>query len=158
MGQSNKTYEIMYFLPITAEAEEIKQIKSKVNEILTKHQATIITEEEIGKRKLAYMIKRARHGYYILTAFSAQPNSIAQINHQIELMPEVLRHRIVIKPQNTQSSQAPSTGSTTEGRDEQKSQPSAQAEKSGQVDIKELDKKIDELLSEDLTDDLKEKL
>lgn len=154
MEQLTRTYEMLYFLPITAEADEIKQIKSKINEILTKLQATIVTEEEIGKRKLAYMIKRARHGYYILTTFNAQPASINLINHQIKLMPEILRHRIVIKPQNTQSTQrTESQPNKSESTTDQ--EPGDQTTK---VDIEELDKKIDELLSEDLTEDLKEKL
>ncbi len=160
MDQANRTYEIMYFVPITAETEEIKQIKAKVNEILSNHQATIITEEEIGKRKLAYMIKRARHGYYVLTTFNALPESISQINHQIELMPEVLRHRIVIKPQNTQSTQVQNSQSAD--HTEEKPAPAKPKEnkitETDKVNIEELDKKIDELLNDDLTGDLKEKL
>ncbi len=172
-----RTYEILYFLPITAENEEIKNIKAKVNDILTKQQASIVSEEEIGKRKLAYMIKRARHGYYILTTFSCLPDKIGEINHQLELMPEILRHRIVIKPRHTKPSQQLSTDNTTQttksdnnelsslsSKDEQQSAQQKTTEKTkindnkDKIDIKELDKKIDELLSHDLTEDLKEKL
>ncbi len=172
-----RTYEILYFLPITAENEEIKSIKAKVNDILTKQQASIISEEEIGKRKLAYMIKRARHGYYILTTFSCLPDKIGEINRQLELMPEILRHRIVIKPRHTKPSQQLSADNTTPTVKTDNDKPSSPTSKDEQqplqqktteetkisgdkdkIDIKELDKKIDELLSHDLTEDLKEKL
>ena len=95
--QNLKEYEILYFVNIIHEAEEIKNIKQKVTEIITKNNGIIVKEDEIGKRKLAYMVKNARHGHYILTVFKCPLADAEKINRELELMPEIIRHKLVVK-------------------------------------------------------------
>jgi len=154
-----KEYEIIYFISVTLEEDDIKKIKNKVNAILNKHQATIIKEDSLGKHKLAYIIKQARHGYFLLITFTAPANEIATISHELKLMPEILRYKLAIKQKNTtaaaQSRIKPETplkpSSTTESSENitperKNAKPKEPKEK---VDIQELDRKIDELLSDD---------
>ena len=149
-SEKTRNYEILYFLPVTLSSDEIKSINHKVNEIITKHQGRILKEEDIGKHKLAYMIKNARHGHYILIVFSAQLDQVSKINHHLQLMPEILRHQLSIK-QDIKKVQVDLKKITRpedkpvkplQAKPEEKDTP---AEK---VDIHELDRKIDELLTE----------
>ena len=162
MDQLNKTYEMLYFLTITLSDEEIKTLKDKIHKLFEKQQATIIKEEDLGKRKLAYMIKRARHGYYFLIKFTAPPTAIRELNHQLELMPEIIRHRITIKQKNTmapikiKTTQTDSNNITsantknfpTPAENDKKTKLASQEQE--KVDSQELNRKIDELLSENI--------
>jgi len=145
-----KEYEILYLLSVTLSPDEIQAIKGKINDLIAKAGGIIIKEDELGKRKLAYMIKHARHGNYLLTIFKAPAAEINSINHELELMPEILRHKLVVKEdiktarvKETMEYKKPSI------KPEDKDRPKPKTEKEIKVDIEELDKKIDELLSED---------
>lgn len=149
-----KEYEILYFLPITLSPDETQAIKQKVNGIITKHTGVIIKEEEIGKKKLAYMIKHARHGYYIFIVFKSPPSVINDINHEIKLMPEILRHKLILKEsiKNIETEKKVrdiDKPSATELEKKQKQKKKKEIREETSVDVKELDKKIDELLAED---------
>ncbi len=161
MDQPNKTYEMLYFLAITLTDEEIKTIKNKIHEIFDKYQVTIIKEEDLGKRKLAYMIKRARHGYYALIEFNASPAIINNLRHQLKLMTEIIRYRIITKEKNTSSpiriknSKIDNTQTQTNkltktplsSSNVSKEETTSTTKK---VDTQELNRKIDELLSDNI--------
>ena len=153
--EKTKEYEILYFLSIALNDEEIKNIKHKLNQIIIDYKGAIIKEEDIGKKKLAYMIKNARHGYYILTIFSANPKVVSKIDHQIKLMPEILRHQLGIKENIKKLSPESSKTTVDEQKIDVKTKLSKDKAKDkekrpiGKVDIRELDRKIDELLGEE---------
>lgn len=145
-----KKYETLYILPITLETEEVKAVMKKVNDIITKHDGSIIKEENLGKRKLAYMLKRARHGSYALTVFSAPIDQANKINRELELMPEILRHQLSIKedikkPRIDLSKIISSDDKTTKPLKDTTKDDKFKDEK---VDTQELDRKLDELLTE----------
>ena len=146
-------YEILYLISITLEPEEIKNIKQKVADIITKNDGVIIGEEELGKKKLAFAIKHARNAYYVLTAFKSEPDIVAKINHQLKLMPELIRHRLVHKKNIKLPTTADKTAPTpfkpsTQHRTTQHPATTQEKNKDTAVDIHELDRKIDELLAE----------
>ena len=160
MEKDNKTreYEVLYFLPISVSTEEVEAVKQKISQFITKNDGLIIKEEDLGKKKLSYMIKRARHGYYLLTIFKIDPAAVQKIDHEITLMPEILRHRLALK-------QAIKRISTRSGLDQELRKPvlidkkpptdskkdidqASPPKPESKVDIEELDRTIDQLLEE----------
>lgn len=150
MLDNNKSYDLLYFLSITLETDEINTIKAKVAEVIKKYSGQITHEEELGKKKLAYNISRARHGHYLFAIFSAPGNAIKQIERELKLMPEIIRHKISLheeikipvrplapKPEKTDQPEIKSETLSEKPKKETK------------VDIQELDRKIDELLADD---------
>ena len=53
--------------------------------------------EKIGKKRLAYEIKKNREGYYILFNFEAKPDSIAELERNYRITDEVLKFIVVRK-------------------------------------------------------------
>jgi small subunit ribosomal protein S6 len=150
--ENYREYELFYFLPITLTPEEITVIKEKIGEIVAKYQGQIIKDEEYGKKKLAYQIKRIRHGHYILTILSLEPSTVAKVSHEIKLLPEIIRHRLVTKENiPLPRPESPSQVSLEEKQPETPEKPEFKTEKilGDKVDISELDRKINELLSDD---------
>ena len=156
-AQELKEYEILYFISISLEPDEIQAIKKKINDIITNRNGVIIKEDEIGKRKLAFMIKRARHGYYILTVFKSPTTEINNVNHEIELLPEILRHKIAIKEEikiveikdEVKPDKVEKEPKKEEEKTEDDTKDKKEDKKDSKVDIEELDRKIDELLAEE---------
>ena len=53
--------------------------------------------EEIGKKKLAYPIKKQAEGYYVLVNFSSNPEFIDELDRVYNITDEVIKHIVVKK-------------------------------------------------------------
>lgn len=99
--ERRETYEMMVIIPATLSDEEAVAAKSKISAVLVEHGANVTEEENLEKRKLAYPIKHVRQGFYHLYKFDAPTKSVAKLDAAYRLMPEVLRHLIVVRTVKT---------------------------------------------------------
>lgn len=151
MTNLTKEYELFYFLPITFTPEEVATTREKLNSIITKFNGALTTEEDLGKKKLSFPIKGARHGYYFLAHFTCQPEATGKINQEIKLLPEILRHFLTTKEEY----QTAHVAAYADAPKENLPPPPTSEEprpitETGQVDMQELDRKIDELLLDNI--------
>jgi len=89
-------YELLYIVPTQYTDAEVETIKGTVAGLIEASGSKISRHEILGKLKLAYPIKRVRHGSYVLAHFEAEPTALANIDRQLRLATEVLRHQIVV--------------------------------------------------------------
>lgn len=165
-------YELLYIVPGKYTEEELPPITESVKKILEKNQATIIKEENQGKKKLAYSIGENHYGYYVFMVFEVEGPALASIDKELRLMPEVLRHQIVNyldpakttgkaprpKPEETKTTfQAPTEEKTIiqsikEKKESQEQTDEAKKKETAKpkIDLDKLDEKLDELLKDDL--------
>ena len=149
----HKEYEIFYFLPITFTPEEVSSVREKISAIIEKFGGTITKEEDLGKKKLTFTIKGARHGYYFLLHFTCPPQGAAKVDQEIKLMPEIIRHRLVIKKDYKMPHVSNAYQATEKSEATPPLPPSVETKKeveTGKVDMQELDRKIDELLLDNI--------
>ncbi len=92
-------YEILYIVPSRFSETEIEGVTKQVQEVLQKSEAKIERVENLGKLKLAYPIKKERHGTYVLTYITVAPEKLSKIDLDLRLTDEVLRHVIVKRPE-----------------------------------------------------------
>lgn len=88
-------YEMLYIVSNKFTEEEVTPIVEKVNKMITKNGGTITYEEKWGKKKLAYPINHFNHGYYQLVEFDGKGENMAQIDREMRMSSEILRHQIV---------------------------------------------------------------
>jgi len=149
-------YELLYIVPATHSEEEVQPIKSKINAAVTKYGGRIMFEESLGKRKLAYPIKKFRHGHYLLVEFDAEPSEIKQLDDELRLTNEVIRHLIVrkdpraLKTKPTRQITGESVPLDTGSPDSTKARPIKQKGDENKVKLEDLDKKLDEILEGDI--------
>lgn len=91
-------YELLFFTSVANE-ERIGEIKKELTEILTNLGGTLLGEfTDIGKRKLAYPIKRNTHAFFSFVRFEMDDESkqnIPEVAKRISLFDKVMRHIIV---------------------------------------------------------------
>lgn len=168
-------YELLYIVGTQYTDAEVAEIQTKVAGMLEKVGAKIISNEVIGKIRLAYIIKKARHGSYVLVYFDAEPSVVAAFNRQMELMEEVLRHTLLIREPGAEARKFELTAYVPPLSEEGKrveSKPALVREKvarpetaeaapvtaqpidraEANMSIEELDKKLDEILEDDLSE------
>lgn len=93
-----KEYELLYIVGTQFTDQEITNIQSKIDEMLTQVGAKVLKTQNLGKIKLAYPIKKIRHGSYVLSYFDAEPSVIVDLNRRLSLAEEILRHTLLARP------------------------------------------------------------
>jgi small subunit ribosomal protein S6 len=88
-------YELVYIInPDTAE----DVLEAKVNSIgqfITSRDGVISSVDKWGKRKLAYPLKHYLEGIYVLTRFKISPARCKELEANLKISEEILRHLLV---------------------------------------------------------------
>ena len=90
-----RDYEAVFVF--RAEDEIFAQGKILVQEELTKAGATILKEEDMGARELAYSVRKETRGHYYFCETQVDPEKINEINQAVRLMDPVLKNLFVRK-------------------------------------------------------------
>jgi len=88
-------YESVIIINPNLEAESIKALIEKFSNLINNN-GKVDSVEEVGKKKLAYEIKKNKEGYYVIFKFEANPESIAELERVYRITDEVIKF-IVIK-------------------------------------------------------------
>lgn len=165
-------YELLSIVSNQYTDDEVLKISEQVSSEITNAGGTVIKSQVIGKIRLAYPIKKQRHGTYVLNYFDAEPSSVETLSRKLKLTDELLRHTIIMRPANAQEKKfeltsyvAPLSEEAKETRRERPSAPrrerdvkpmsvpasapSATSLQEKKMSIEELDQKLDELLKMD---------
>ncbi|MCK5226311.1 MAG: 30S ribosomal protein S6 [Planctomycetes bacterium] len=85
-----KLYEAMFLVDSTKAVEFEATIKA-IKDILEKAKVEIVSIKKWDERKLAYKVKGAARGTYILVYFKADGSTITQIERDVQLSENILR-------------------------------------------------------------------
>ncbi len=138
----NSHYELLYIISNEYSEDEIKPIAEKVRTLVKENQGEITKDEEWGKKRLAYHIKKYQFGYYNLLEFDLPALGLAKIERALRLSNEVLRHQIVRKDKR----KPPKVRIMKEAKPEVKPIKAELPAKERKTDLKDLDEKLDKIL------------
>ncbi|MCX6161697.1 MAG: 30S ribosomal protein S6 [Ignavibacteriae bacterium] len=96
MAKAKRNYEIYIILDGNSEDPVIEDIITKYESWLKKNEAEINIIDKIGRRRLAYAIKRIQNGYYICFEVLAPAEIIAKLERAFKLDDNVIRHLTVL--------------------------------------------------------------
>ena len=89
---ANKHYETYFILDGNLEDSVIEDIITKYDSFLKKNGAEINNLDRIGRRRLAYQIKRKQNGYYVCFEFTADTKVISKLERNYKLDENILRN------------------------------------------------------------------
>lgn len=84
-------YEVLFILKPTLTQEEQSSKVDLVKELIVKNGGELVSELEMGARKLAYKIKKFERGVYFVLYFKAPPSSIAEITRILRITEDIIR-------------------------------------------------------------------
>ena len=92
-------YEILVLTIPTVTEDEVKSIKSGIEEIIVTQEGTVLSFERWGKYRLAYPVNKNDYGIYFLVRFELDkkgPNFVETFKElfAVKLREEVMRHLI----------------------------------------------------------------
>ena len=85
----------MYIVGSAVSDDEIPKVIEEVKKSIEKDSGKIEKTDDLGKKKLAYPIKKTRNGYYVVVNFSATADKINDIEHSIRTSQNIIRHLII---------------------------------------------------------------
>ncbi len=91
-------YESIIIISPVVEEEGIKSLITKFSDLINS-EGKVESVEEMGKRKLAYEVKKNKEGYYVLFNFEAKPELIVELERNYRITDEVIKF-IVVRKEN----------------------------------------------------------
>ena len=153
-------YELLYLIPANYTEEELGPIKEKISSLIKKFEGEISYEDNFGKKKLAYPIKNNHQGYYLISEFDLEGSKLKDLEKNIGLTNEVLRHIIVKKELQPAGMRVVPTLNMDEIKfeprpktPETKVEPKPiidQEKEKDKLKLEDLDEKLDEILEGDI--------
>lgn len=94
-----RPYEVVIIFAAELEDSVIESFIQRSLDLLKSNGATTGNIDRWGRRAFAYEVKHKREGYYVIIEFSAEPKTIAELDRFLQLLDEVLRHKIIRVPE-----------------------------------------------------------
>ena len=87
-------YESVIIINPNLESEAIKALIEKISNLINNN-GKVSSVEEVGKKRLAYEIKKNKEGYYIIIKFEANPEFISELERVYRITDEVMKFIVV---------------------------------------------------------------
>ena len=94
-GEQLRDYELILVISPEVAEEEFEAAIDSVSRFITGKGGVISDTERWGKRKLAYPIRHFMEGSYVLTRFKLKPEFGRELEANLQISEEVLRHLLV---------------------------------------------------------------
>ncbi|MEO3945749.1 30S ribosomal protein S6 [Gorillibacterium sp. CAU 1737] len=89
-----RKYEVMYIVRPDVEEQAFQATVEKFQAIIN-NGGEVTKSDVMGKRRLAYEIKKFRDGFYVLVNFNATPAVVAELERVMKISDEIIRYLIV---------------------------------------------------------------
>ena len=90
-------YEIMLILPSETEDAAVDGVLERVRAILAERGGELGAIDKWGRRRLAFEIERQAEGFYVVAQFTADPESLREIDRVLSLADDVLRFKVTAR-------------------------------------------------------------
>jgi len=90
-----RDYELVFIVNPEIGEEALEATVGSVKQFITGKGGVISSEKQWGKRKLAYPIKHFLEGNYVLTQFKMKPEWSKELESNLRISEEVLRHLLI---------------------------------------------------------------
>ena len=83
-------YETVFIINPSVEDAGVKNLIQKFSDLINSD-GKVEKVEELGKKKLAYEVKKNKEGYYVVINFEANPDLIAELERNYRIIDEVIK-------------------------------------------------------------------
>ena len=90
-----RKYELMFVIKPTIEEEATQNVVENIKKILTDQKATIVSEKNMGRRELAYEVKKFNNGNYFLIKVTSDKDAVKEFDRVANINEDIIRHIVV---------------------------------------------------------------
>lgn len=88
---ANRVYELMYIASPETSDEEVGKLNESIESVIVKGGGSISKTEVIGRKALAYPIKKKNEGVYVLFEIEGSGQEIAELERRLRVNDTVIR-------------------------------------------------------------------
>ena len=87
----NRTYELMFIVRPDMAEEDLEKLISTLESIVTAASGTVKSIDRMGKRRLAYMVRKFREGLYILMTVDGAGSVVHELERRLRVTEPVIK-------------------------------------------------------------------
>jgi small subunit ribosomal protein S6 len=87
----NRTYEIMFIVRPDVEEAEMDKLIETFSGYITDGGGSVTSTEKMGRRRLAYTVKKFNDGFYVLLIVEAPASLISEIERRLRVSEPVIK-------------------------------------------------------------------
>ena len=88
-------YELVYIISPEVSDEELPQVIEKMSQSVANAGGNVVEVAQWGRKRMAYPIRRFAEGNYVFNRIELEPVKVKEIEANLRLSDEVLRHLVV---------------------------------------------------------------
>jgi len=89
------SYEMVLIISPEVADEEVPDFITKLGELINKIGGSVDEVNQLGRKQLAYPIKRSTEGNYVLTKLKLKPALTKELEANLRLSGKILRHLLI---------------------------------------------------------------
>ena len=86
-----REYELLYIVSGDKTEEEAAKVTDAVNEAIQKVGGKVTSQDDWGRRRLAYEVDKQSHGWYVITRFEIDPPKLDALQKALNILGGVIR-------------------------------------------------------------------
>lgn len=90
-----REYELVLVLSPQLAEEQVSGVVERVSQFVKDRGGSVTGVNPWGRRRLAYPIRKALEGHYILAQLQLEPESVKELEANLHIAEDVLRHLLV---------------------------------------------------------------
>ena len=90
-----RIYEELFIVKPDATDEEVDQVTEQLTSVVTTSKGTVDKVDKWGKRRLAYRVQKYKEGFYVLVQFSAEPDTVKEVERRLRVNDAVIKYLTV---------------------------------------------------------------
>jgi small subunit ribosomal protein S6 len=89
--QMQRTYEVMFIVRPDQSEEDIDKLISTMETNITNAGGTVKSAEKMGKRRMAYLVRKFIDGFYVLLTLEGSGELIKEIERRLRVTEQVIK-------------------------------------------------------------------
>jgi len=92
---ADRQYELVYILPPDTTEQQVADLQSQVDGVVSRMHGQIANTENWGRKRLAYEIGHHKEGLYVLQVVNGNGELMKELDRRLKVMDLVIRHMVV---------------------------------------------------------------
>ena len=92
---ADRQYELVYILPADTTEQQVAELHTQVEAVVSRLHGQIEKTENWGRRRLAYEIAHQKEGVYVLQVINGSGELMKELDRRLRVMDLVIRHMVV---------------------------------------------------------------
>lgn len=92
---NDRVYEVMYIADPTTDGDVLQQLSNEIGQLIESEGGSVVKNEDMGKRELAYRIRNFNEGFYHLFEIAGSGREIAELERRMRVNDKIIRYLTV---------------------------------------------------------------